>query len=1023
MKEAFWGIFIILLGSIGIVAINLFQSLTVSTDQNYYLMKEVTKAAMADSVDISYYRALGKPRIVKDAFVENLTRRFASSVILNSDYKIVIHDIVEQPPKVSLSLLSNTTDLQGEKYNILLNVDSVYEGMYGRDVLFDESLIKYPFPVDPIPTNQNPYDDVDGKCPNSEVGINECISGDLQFVKWGDISAINQAICPEDIPGIKSKLRDAIYKECDCGKWSDDKTEVVTSVLVRTPQKVTHEWTFIKDGPVNDINTKTKQEVSAGICTAGLEILIEDDPPFTISGGVVCPPEGINILVGQQITLYPRYIPKKSTNRDLKWSTNGEEITLGQDRGGWITYPDKDYVPITGKREGYANVTATSSNDKSASCKVTVYDLNDFKCPSESVQVLSGSKAYAILNNNLKINGMKYSITNTSLASINDQGEITTVPNLTAESNITYTISTNNKSVDCNLKILPLDTEKIVEVFPANSLSCSAGSIQSVKWNVSLPTICPQNKGILSALTLLKIAKASLNVKYCGHSAPINNCRSVWDVYDNIYLGGDSSNSRVGAVVNYYDDSYKVEVTSEVNHNGWQDALIGCTAKSTSTTFRATFTGKYSDSRKCLNYIDFYDEFGIDIDNSYHATLSVPSELMIGDKPKIISLSGTPDPKKSYSIRIYDNGAKLKYTSLDKLPVSISFVDGMSGTITVELIEIDKNTNRLSVDTASIALNSKVCAYVGFSKNNPTTTVNNYVEQKIVNTQDGLNTLIKQGAVWSITTPGGTKYLELGCSGLSNICNLKGISFDDSKTDGKTVVNYKATIESQCTLPQTALGSVSICPQGSYFCNSSSIYSVLSGDKCINTSASMPAKCSTDQITLNGKCYVPQDLPNGTYHEPTCPSGSTLQCAVGSSQGCSSYFCGTTKASKTCVCPSGTVTLNSKCYAKVDEVKNCSKHTDGYISGKDCYYDVKDKTCSCPSGTTKNSLGTCYYTVDYKPAYYTCDSGGTLVNASKCVYTNTPDVPKSSCDGYNYYKYFYDGNCYNGENAKQSCTK
>jgi hypothetical protein len=45
MKEAFWGIFIILLGSIGIVAINLFQSLTVSTDQNYYLMKEVTKAA------------------------------------------------------------------------------------------------------------------------------------------------------------------------------------------------------------------------------------------------------------------------------------------------------------------------------------------------------------------------------------------------------------------------------------------------------------------------------------------------------------------------------------------------------------------------------------------------------------------------------------------------------------------------------------------------------------------------------------------------------------------------------------------------------------------------------------------------------------------------------------------------------------------------------------------------------------------------------------------------------------------
>ncbi len=1015
MKEAFWGIFIILLGSIGIVAINLFQSLTVSTDQNYYLMKEVTKAAMADSVDISYYRALGKPRIVKDAFVENLTRRFASSVILNSDYKIVIHDIVEQPPKVSLSLLSNTTDLQGEKYNILLNVDSVYEGMYGRDVLFDESLIKYPFPVDPIPTNQNPYDDVDGKCPNSEVGINECISGDLQFVKWGDISAINQAICPEDIPGIKSKLRDAIYKECDCGKWSEEITESVNSVLVRTPQKVTHEWVFVKDGPVNDIDTKSKQEVSAGICTAGIEILIKDDPPYTVTGGVVCPPEGITILEGNEITLYPRYNLKNSINRDIKWTVDGDEVTLGQDRGGWITYPDKDYIPIKGNREGFTTVKATSSNNKTAYCKVTVYKLSDFKCPEQPSQVLSGSKTYAVLNNNLIIDGMTYSIKNTSLASINSAGEISTVPNLTAESNITYTISTSSKSVDCDLKILPLDTEKIVEVFPSNSITCNAGSIQSVRWNVSLPTLCPELKGIHDGLTLLNYANASLSLKYCGHSAKINkpSCRSVWDVNDKISLSGNSPNARVGAVVTYYNDSYKIDVTAEVNHNGWQDDLIGCTEKSTFSSFTTTFTGRYGEPGSCPRINQ----------SNYHATLSFPSELMMGDKPKTISLSGTPNPKNKYSLEIENNGAILKHTSLSKLPVDISFEKGMSGNITVRLIEIDEQMNRKAVDDATIAVNSNVCAWVGFSDLNPKVSVGGSAVQSIINTQGDANTLIKQGASWSITTAGGAKYLELGCSGLSNTCSLKGINFDDSQEGGKTIVGYKATLESQCTMPQTSSGTIRICPAGNYYCNSKTSYSTLSGDKCVNLASSMNSKCDSSQITHGGKCYVAADLPSGTYHEPTCPTGSTLQCAAGSSQGCSSYFCGTKKASKTCVCPSGTVTLNSKCYAKVDSKSNCSKHSDGYISGQDCYYDVKSKDCSCPKNTAKTAAGDCYYTVPYTSAYYSCDSGGTLVNASKCVYSNTADVPKSSCEGYNYYKYFYEGKCYYGENAKESCSQ
>ncbi len=40
MKEAFWGVLIIILGLFGIVIINIFQKSTVDNDRVYYLIKE-----------------------------------------------------------------------------------------------------------------------------------------------------------------------------------------------------------------------------------------------------------------------------------------------------------------------------------------------------------------------------------------------------------------------------------------------------------------------------------------------------------------------------------------------------------------------------------------------------------------------------------------------------------------------------------------------------------------------------------------------------------------------------------------------------------------------------------------------------------------------------------------------------------------------------------------------------------------------------------------------------------------------
>ena len=130
MKESMWMYMFASLGIIGLILINLFGQIVVSNEQNYYLLKEITEAAMYDSVDLVALREgvgwyndgvtidndpesmhclsnqPGTIRIIKEKFVESFMRRFAESADLNRNYRIVIHDIDECPPKVSISLIA-----------------------------------------------------------------------------------------------------------------------------------------------------------------------------------------------------------------------------------------------------------------------------------------------------------------------------------------------------------------------------------------------------------------------------------------------------------------------------------------------------------------------------------------------------------------------------------------------------------------------------------------------------------------------------------------------------------------------------------------------------------------------------------------------------------------------------------------------------------------------------------------------------------------------------------------------------
>lgn len=108
MKESLWGYWLILLGIIIITVMILLQNYTTTNQQDYYLAKEITYAAMYDAIDYGYYDKYGEVKIIKEKFVENFVRRFAESATLNKNYKINFYSIYETPPAVSIEIKSNT---------------------------------------------------------------------------------------------------------------------------------------------------------------------------------------------------------------------------------------------------------------------------------------------------------------------------------------------------------------------------------------------------------------------------------------------------------------------------------------------------------------------------------------------------------------------------------------------------------------------------------------------------------------------------------------------------------------------------------------------------------------------------------------------------------------------------------------------------------------------------------------------------------------------------------------------------
>lgn len=137
MKWSFASVGLIVMGLIGVTIIMLFQNITTNNENDYYLLKEVTEASMIDAIDMQYYRETGELKINKDKFVESFTRRFAeSTVFTSSDYTINYFDIIEEPPKVTVSINTGigeyTIHRDTSDYNVYNTLSAILE-YYGQD--------------------------------------------------------------------------------------------------------------------------------------------------------------------------------------------------------------------------------------------------------------------------------------------------------------------------------------------------------------------------------------------------------------------------------------------------------------------------------------------------------------------------------------------------------------------------------------------------------------------------------------------------------------------------------------------------------------------------------------------------------------------------------------------------------------------------------------------------------------------------------------------------------------------------
>ena len=485
MKEAFWGVLIILLGLIGIVVVNVFQNVTVDNDRVYYLIKESAEASAIESIDLTYYRLNGNIRMVQDKFVENLTRRFAENVSLGN-YKIIVQDITEIPPRISLWVRSGITSLKGNEYGIQNRVDAVIETKYTLDEVAEFICGVKPDPetteytncynkVKGMFDNNLPTTDSEGYCRNINADEMQCMPGDLRFTGFGNVSGLNKSYCQgTTLPS--NVERKANYQSCECGTWVN-KSEIVKANAKGTGRDRDYTWTFEKSSDIRTIKESITERITFDVCTTDIKIQTPKNMdnvkpannPNNTGEYIDCPSGGIKIPQETTVEIRPRYIPSNATNRNIEWSIPEGNNVIKINNCALSSNHNQCTVKcnvrananclssasITAKEIGTTTITAKTTLGQTATCKVEVWDgtVDSIKCNDITLyKNMKGVLTTSYAPKNASKTDFEFTSSNTNL--VTTSGNNINTKNSTGTATITMKDKATGKTTTCKVNII-----------------------------------------------------------------------------------------------------------------------------------------------------------------------------------------------------------------------------------------------------------------------------------------------------------------------------------------------------------------------------------------------------------------------------------------------------------------------------------------------------------------------------------------------------------------------------------------
>ena len=464
MKESFWGVLIVMLGLFGVMLINVFQKITIGNDEVYYLLKETNEAAMYDSIDFSYYRLTGDIKIVEDKFAENFARRFGQNIMMRGNYKITIQDVNEVPPRSSVKVVSKITSLAGDEFGIENRIDGILEAKYKLEEITDFLGITKEEWV-----NRSNINDVEGDTNSNACVIttiedtSECMEGDIELSSWEDVNLKSYICSGEEVKNVNREIN---YKVCECGKWKEY-TDTVASTIKKEATRYVYTWEYVKDGALREFRVSANAEVEVGVCTTKIEIYVPNKIEERVknikeqgtiessddnSAYEICPSGGIRIPLGVTVVLHPNYIPSNASNRDIKWTSSEDIVTIVEGKANTSKGFSKAHVRAT--KIGTTTITAESTKGQKATCKITVWDglIDNLSCNNVEVQIDNATRVTATYTpTDALYKKIEYSLSDTSIASIDNTGKI--IGKKAGKTNIVVKDTKTGKSGMCTLTV------------------------------------------------------------------------------------------------------------------------------------------------------------------------------------------------------------------------------------------------------------------------------------------------------------------------------------------------------------------------------------------------------------------------------------------------------------------------------------------------------------------------------------------------------------------------------------------